>query len=315
MPIPTVEELLAPVLRQLGSGMESSAELADHLAAQLGLTESEKLDQVAGSGQTVFRNRLSWALVWFGKAGLVSKLGTGRYGLTEEGRRLLDTNPVSLTIADMNTYPGFKYYKTGGMPPALTNPQAGGSTSAPSQTTQSIQTPMEQISTALAVHNLELEGILLAEIHALSPTDFELLVVRVIGRVLLPTAASHRLHHVGKSGDGGVDGVVDEDALGLSRVFLQAKKYSVGNTVGVAEIHQFAGAMSARGASKGVFVTASDFTAGARAAAEAVAKSHTIRLIGGADFVRMMINNAIGVREVQRVVLYGPDLASLLSGD
>lgn len=313
MAIPTVEELLVPALQGLGKGINSSAELAESIAVALQLPEAEKLELVPGSGQTVFRNRLAWALVWFGKAGLVKKLGAGRYELTADGKALLATLPSKLTTADLRAYPGFKYYKTGGIPPQTPN---GGAEAVPGiANVSSVEpsSPMDQISAALAAHNAELESNLLAEIQAGSATDFERLVVRVLGRVLLPGSTSQRLHHVGKSGDGGIDGIIDEDALGLSRIYLQAKKYQDGNNVGVAEVHQFAGAMVERGAAKGVFVTSSDFTASARKAADSLNKSHVIRLVSGLDFVRMMIANGVGVREIQRVVLYGPDIAGLLA--
>jgi restriction system protein len=311
--IPGTEDLLVPVLRHLRDGVESSAEMAELIATEMKLTDADKLELMAGSGQTVFRNRISWALVWLGKAGVVEKLATGRYRIQPEGTALLLSNPVKITTEILRAYPGFRYAKTGGVPPAG---QAAASALSPPQSatpTLTAASPMDQIAAALTAHNDQLESDLLAEIRAGTATDFERLVVRVIGRVLLPTGGAQRFHHVGKSGDGGIDGVIDEDALGLSRIYLQAKKYQPGNQVGIADIHQFVGAMSAKGAGKGVFVTSSDFTTPARNAADALSKSHYIRLVNGIDLVRMMIANAVGVREIQRVVLYGSDIAGLLA--
>lgn len=300
--IPSVEQLLVPVLRHLEAGQKSSSDLADEISAELGLTAEDLSQLIPGSGQSVFRNNLAWALVWFGKAGLTEKIAKGIYALTPEGRALLATGPKMLTISDLNAYPGFKNYKKVVAPPS---PMAEVAAVA----TQAGLDPDATISAAVSQLDGMLHEELLDAVRKLSFGAFERLVVDVIARALAPDIPRERLHYVGKPGDGGFDGIIDLDALGIERVYLQAKRYGAGNSIGGPHIQQFAGALIGNSAVRGVFVTTSDFTAQARQAAADAGKSCRIRLVDAKELLRLMVTHKIGVRVRRRLELCQPDLS------
>ncbi|MBX6746875.1 MAG: restriction endonuclease [Acetobacteraceae bacterium] len=302
MAIPSVEQLLVPVLRHLEAGQKSSSDLADEIAAELGLTADDLSQLIPGGGQSVFRNNLAWALAWFGKAGLTEKIAKGIYALTPEGRTLLATGPKVLTTTDLNAYPGFKNYKKAVAPPASPiGPEAA--------MTQASLDPDATISAAVSQLDAILHDELIDAVRKLSFGAFERLVVDLIARALAPDIPRERLHYVGKPGDGGFDGMIELDSLGIERVYLQAKRYGAGNNIGGPHIQQFAGALIGNGAARGIFVTTSDFTAQARQAAADAGKSCRIRLVDAKELLRLMVNHKVGVRVRRRLELCEPDLS------
>jgi len=153
----------------------------------------------------------------------------------------------------------------------------------------------------------ELEATLLNRVRSLPPAAFEQLIVDLLVKMGYGGSRREAAERLGRSGDGGIDGVIREDALGLDSVYIQAKRYSEDNSVGAPEIRGFAGSLLGNGATKGVFVTTSRFSSQARDASAAY-ETHRMVLIDGPELARLMIEHEVGVRTVQTVRLRSIDL-------
>jgi restriction system protein len=171
---------------------------------------------------------------------------------------------------------------------------------------QTTATPEEAIQQAENQILANLRSQLLERIRALSPSFFERLVIDLIVAMGYGGSRSNVAHRLGKSGDEGIDGVVNEDALGLDVIYLQAKRYAQDNTVGRERIQQFAGALVGQGASKGVFVTTSSFSKGAIEYAHKVPQK--IILIDGDELTRLMVQYGVGVRNERTVDIKRMDI-------
>lgn len=309
MALPGVEALLLPVMKSLLGGPCQSRELAATLAKQLRVPEADlALPHGKGKG-TKFRNDLAWALVWLGKAGLVDRTSTGAYAITREGKDLLDAQPSQLLLADLRSIPAFAAARgraSGGTVLDLPLPVAG-----PELNPEVI---LRQVAGQLSD---KLLADLLHGVRSLTPKGFELLVVDLVGQVLASGVGGveHARAHLGGSGDGGVDGVIDEDPLGLGRIYVQAKRYKAGSTVGAPDILHFSGAITAKGANKGVFVTASTFTPAAVKACSDLAQVQQIKLIDAEALARLMIKHSVGVRHLETFVLQEVELGAYRSTD
>jgi restriction system protein len=153
----------------------------------------------------------------------------------------------------------------------------------------------------------DLAATLLNRVRNLPPAAFEQLIVDLLVKIGYGGSRREAAERLGRSGDGGIDGVIREDALGLDAVYIQAKRYSEDNSVGAPDIRGFAGSLLGNGATKGVFVTTSRFSAQARDASAAY-KTHRIVLIDGAELAHLMIEYEVGVRTVQTIRLQRLDL-------
>ncbi|MBY0336008.1 MAG: restriction endonuclease [Acetobacteraceae bacterium] len=307
MAVPTVEELVLPALTAMDAGVAKGVEIAEFTALRLALSKEDLGELQAGGRQTVFRNRVAWALVWLQKAGLVEKTGASAYALSPEGRRVMAAKPARFGLPELRRYEGFvnatKRASSAAAPAGVGVPMA--------EVEAVALQPADTIDAAVRVLDRELRDDLLRALVGLKSTSFEALVVDLLlalgfggGR---DAARGERL---GMSGDGGVDGVMREDALGLDVVYIQAKKYGPENPVGPDAVQAFAGSLLERGATKGVFVTTSRFTGGAQKAAERLSTQRRIVLIDGEELARLMIESGVGVREVQTIRIHRVDLSA-----
>lgn len=168
-------------------------------------------------------------------------------------------------------------------------------------------TPEERLEGADRDLKAELAATLIARLRTLAPDAFEQLIIDLLVRMGYGGSRREASERLGRSGDGGIDGIIREDALGLDAVYIQAKRYGEDNTVGAPAVQGFAGALLGNGATKGVFVTTSRFTQQARDAASSL-RSHRIVLIDGPELARMMIEREVGVRTVQTIRVQRIDL-------
>ena len=293
--VPDFQVMMLPALRGTADGATSSREIRDAVARQLRL-DDEQLSERLASGQTRFMNRCAWALAYLGKAQLIERTGRGRYQVTGRGREVLSEQPEGLDIEYLRRFPEFlEFCKKNRRSPA------------PVPTTlppEAVQTPEERIEEAATELEESLASELLDRIVASPPEFFERLVVDLVLKMGYGTAG--RGQHVGRTADGGIDGIVTEDALGLSVILLQAKRYAPGNTVGVEKIKEFAGTLDERGATKGIFVTTSCYSSGA---SEYVKRSpKKIVLIDGERLSELMIQYCVGLRTTRTVEIRKVDL-------
>ncbi|UIK06208.1 restriction endonuclease [Neorhizobium galegae] len=258
--IPDYQSLMLPVLRLAAVGETRVADVAERLADDMGLTPEERDELLPSGRQRVLHNRIHWAKFYMSKAGLIASPARGRFVATEKGKTLLATSPERIDVAVLMRHPEFRefYRNEGG------GAEQEAFIAKSLDTASSRTTPEEQIDAAHAALQAALRDDLLQRIIANSPAFFEQLIVDLL--VAMGYGGSHKdaAAQLGRSGDGGVDGIVNEDRLGLDRIYVQAKRYAPGNPVGRPDVNGFVGSLVGLGASKGVFVTTSTFSQPAR---------------------------------------------------
>lgn len=295
VPIPTYEELMLPLLELCETGPLHVREISSRLAMRFDLTDAERQQQLpSGRGVTTVTSRTHWAKTYLKQAGLVAQPSRGVVALTEAGRALLRERPDRIDSAFLRRYPGFRTFLAKSHP----EQSAVGAVVVPDTTKR--QTPDERIDAAYAELETDLRAGLLDAILAAPPSFFERLIVDLL--VGMGYGGSHEDagERLGRSGDGGVDGVIREDRLGLDRIYLQAKRYQPGNKVGSSALQTFVGALYGQGSQKGVFITTSEFTADARHFASGLGHMRIV-LIDGDALTRLMVKHGVGVR-TDRVV-------------
>ena len=297
MAIPDYQTLMLPVLAIAAEGETRVPLDAEKIADRLGLTEDEREEMLPSGKQRLLHNRVHWAKFYMSKAGLIDSPKRGVFVISPAGRQMLTSNPSRIDVETLKRIPAFaEFYSTSTTSTDNAIPVATPSTSD--------ATPEEQIDAAHAVLTAALKADLLQRILDQSPFFFERLIVDLL--VAMGYGGSHEdaARQLGKSGDGGIDGVIDEDRLGLDRIYVQAKRYAVGSSVGRPEVQGFVGSLVGRGASKGVFVTTSAFSKQAIDYARGL--QQRVILIDGPQFTELMIEFGVGVRtsraiEVKRV--------------
>lgn len=295
MAIPDYQTLMLPVLTVAAEGETRVPLAAEKIADRLGLTEDEREEMLPSGKQRLLHNRVHWAKFYMSKAGLIDSPKRGVFVISPAGRQLLTTNPGRIDVETLKRIPAFaEFYSTSTATTSTPLPMSSASDA----------TPEEQIDAAHAVLTAALKADLLQRILEQSPNFFERLIVDLL--VAMGYGGSHddAARQLGKSGDGGIDGVIDEDRLGLDRIYVQAKRYAVGSSVGRPEVQGFVGSLVGQGASKGVFVTTSAFSRQAIDYARGL--QQRVILIDGAQFTELMIEFGVGVRtsraiEVKRV--------------
>ena len=258
---------------------------AQIIADQLGLTEDEREEMLPSGKQRLLHNRVHRAKFYMSKAGLIESPKRGVFVASAAGQALLATKPERIDVDTLKGFPSFaEFYGQAG---ASAEPDQAAATVA---ATLSDATPEEQIDAAHSVMTAALKADLLQRVLEQSPAFFERLIVDLL--VAMGYGGSHEdaARQLGKSGDGGIDGIIDEDRLGLDRIYVQAKRYATGSAVGRPEVQGFVGL----GASKGVFVTTSAFSKQAMEYARSL--QQRVILIDGSRLTELMTEFGVGVR-------------------
>ncbi|BCH33271.1 restriction endonuclease [Mesorhizobium sp. L-8-10] len=293
MTIPDYQALMLPVLRIAAAGATRVPEASDKIADQLGLSEPEREEMLPSGRQRILHNRIHWAKFYMSKAGLIDSPSRGVFKASEAGNALLARNPASIDVETLKAYPAFvEFY-------AASKEASPAEAAATSAAADAASTPEEQIDAAYAVLHAALKADLLQRIAAQSPAFFERVIVDLLVAMGYGGTHENAAQRLGRSGDGGVDGVIDEDRLGLDRIYVQAKRYSPHVGVGRPEVQGFVGSLVGLGATKGVFVTTSSFSAPALDFARHLPQR--VILIDGARLAELMIEHGVGVR-VSRTV-------------
>ena len=284
MAIPSQKDLRKPVL-EIADGAEgdiiSNRYIEQAAIKCFSLTENE-LRETVSTGQTKFENRVGWALSYLKKAGLLQSPSRGHFQITPQGKEVLATGADDILDLRWNALDAVR--------------QGGGDADAPDTaandeigTDSEDSTPDEQIAALYRKLDERLAEELLESVKRMSPTSFERLVVSLLEKMGYGQGRT-----IGRSGDGGIDGIINQDALGLEKVYIQAKRWQ--NQVGEPEIRNFAGSLDKQGANKGVFITSSSFSSTAEETARLISAGNKfIRLIDGEELARLMINHGVGV--------------------
>lgn len=294
MTIPDYQSLMLPVLQVAAQGETRVPVAAEKIADAIGLTADEREEMLPSGKQRLLHNRVHWAKFYMSKAGLIDSPKRGVFVASPIGKALLATNPAQIDVDLLRTYPAFVEFYA-----ASSQSAAADAVPSAAAATSSSSTPEEQIDAAHSVLSSALKADLLARILEQSPTFFERVIVDLLVGMGYGGSHENAAMRLGKSGDGGIDGVIDEDRLGLDRICVQAKRYAPHVAVGRPEVQGFVGSLEGVGASKGVFVTTSVFSKQATDYVKALQKR--VILIDGKRLAELMIEFGVGVR-VSRIV-------------
>lgn len=301
MGMPTWDGFMAPVLRELQSGETMKRrDLEERVVVAERLSEDE-LAETLPSGQLRYRNRIGWATSYLGRAGALSRPARGHYAITDAGRRLLAEHPDGVSERALRAFVGDPDASHTWKALQGVEARETAITSDPEPVTG--LDPEEQIADGIGRINATVADELLTRLHDNSPTFFEQTVINLLVAMGYGGAGG-RATVTRASNDGGIDGIIDQDALGLSRVYVQAKRYAPDNSVGRPELQAFVGALSGK-ADGGVFITTARFSKGAIEYAEIVPTR--IILIDGVRLADLMIRYGVGVQVKQTLQIVEVD--------
>lgn len=298
MAIPDYETLMLPVLKLFAEGAPNVAACVPVLQKQFDISDAEAAELIPSGRTTVLQSRAHWARTYLSKAGLLASPRRNQHVITDLGRQVIASNPTKIDNEMLAGFEGFTEW--------IERSRQGGD-AEPAQTglpTTSIvvdhtpiddrQTPEDAMSAAASLLDAALRDELLAVLQQLSPQRFERLILDLL--IAMGYGGGDLVNGMmtKASGDGGIDGIIHEDALGLDAVYVQAKRYAPDNKVSRPDVQRFIGSLTGEGATKGVFVTTSDFSKDAHDYLTRV--QHRVVLINGQRLARLMIQHGVGVR-------------------
>lgn len=287
MAIPDFQSVMRPVLEVVADGnAKSLSEVMESVCQLLQLTDDERATRLPSGKQTVIKNRIGWARTYLTKAGLLSMPSRGMIQITERGIAAMQACPERVDVRYLRQYPEFLEFHT--VKPAQAREERSALTV---EEVASNNTPDELMASAFQTLIDALSDELLETIQQSSSIFFEQLVVDLMLKMGYGGSRKEAGQATKATGDDGIDGIIKEDKLGLDFIYLQAKRWR--NTVHRPEIDKFIGALTRQRARKGVFITTSDFSDGAREAA--LGLDIKIVLIDGRELAGLMIEHGLGV--------------------
>jgi len=268
----------------------STGEAVGALAKEFSLTEDDLKEMLPSGIQSTFFNRVGWASTYMKKAGLLESTRRGFYQITGRGKDLLKKQPKAINVKLLKQYPEFLEFQK------LKGTRTGDNVNDSKGTSDVLTvTPSEALEAAYENLRDELADELLARLKKTTPAFFERVVVELLVKMGYGGSRADAGKAIGRSGDGGIDGIIKEDKLGLDVVYIQAKRWD-NNPVGRPDVMQFAGALQAQRANKGIFITTSRFTDDARNYVSQIGSK--IVLIDGEQLTGLMIEHDVGVSTV-----------------
>lgn len=285
MAIPDFQTLMLPTLKALGDGNEHPfKDVVEALANEFKLTQEELSEMLPSRRARTFYNRVAWAKFYLKKAGLVAQTKRSYLSITKVGLDTIQSGLSSISVKFLEQFPDYIKFKESDSADALeqTQPSEGVVKNTPEEV---LEENYNKLNSALAIDLLEI-------VKSSSPTFFERLVVNLLVSMGYGGTLANAARVTKRSGDEGIDGVIDEDRLGLDSIYIQAKRWEA--VVGRPDIQKFVGALSGQRATKGVFITTSDFT---KEALEFVKNNnhYKVVLINGFTLAKLMIENNVGV--------------------
>lgn len=295
--------MMLPVLEAFGRGAKKISEILPELQTKFDISDEEATELIPSGTTTTLANRAHWARTYMSKAGLLRSPKRGSHVITEQGIAVLNRKLPRLdnsVLAELSEQ--FEEWRTAARKTDTAETMLH---SASSTTAVASDTPEEAIGKAIKEMQVDLKDQLLDSIRAMDPIAFERLVLMLLEAMEYGAGDLASKLTTKASGDGGIDGIIHEDALGLDAVYIQAKCYAAENKVGRPAIQQFVGSLTGESANKGVFVTTSSFS---REAIDFVRRvQQRIVLIDGDEFARLMIAHNVGVRTVHRFEIKAVD--------
>jgi len=285
VPIPDFQTVMLPALKLGNTGEIQLKDSIKLLSDEFKLTPEERGHMIPSGGVSTIHNRIAWAVTYLVQAKLLNRPQRGFFTITNRGKNVLENPPERITLKFLEQFPEFIEFK---------NRKKSAEQSTISLEVEDSTTPEERIDSAYTEITSAIKDELLSKIMEESPMFFEKLIVKLLVGMGYGGSSDEAGKHIGQAGDGGVDGVIDEDKLGLDIIYIQAKRYAQENKIGRPEIQKFAGTLIGVGANKGVFVTTSSFSGNALEYAKNVPQR--IILINGEKLTSLMLEHNVGVR-------------------
>jgi len=298
MAVPDFQTLMLPVLREFADGAEHSPKaIRLKVAEQLHLSPDDIAERVPSGTQSRFANRVAWAHIYLKRAELLTSPRRGVYRIASRGQEVLKSPPPKLDMVFLERYPEYREFRARN---SSAVPEIGASENSKVSSPEiAVLTPDEQVRVGYQLLRADLAAQLLERVSLASPRFFEELVIDLLVAIGYGGSYSDAAQVVGKSGDGGIDGIIKEDRLGLESIYVQAKRWE--STVGRPDVQQFAGALHGNRARKGVMITTSNFS---KEAIEYVKTSPiAIVLISGTHLADLMVEFGVGVSDVETIKL------------
>ncbi len=296
MAVPGFQEFTLPLLLIANDEHEhTQGDVLDRLARDLRLTDADRRELLPSGRKTRFDDRASWAKTYLQRAGLLESPRRGVFRITERGRQVLRNPPARIDIAFLSQFPEFRQFRRS---------QGQRSQTQEQESEETEQTPQEILEASYQNLRRELAQELLQYVKAASAAFFEQLVVDLLVTMGYGGSRQDAGEAIGASGDGGIDGIIKEDRLGLDAIYIQAKKWE--GTVGRPIVQAFAGSLEGQRARKGVLITTSQFSQDARTYVDRIEKR--IVLLDGEQLAQLMIDHGVGVAEVASYVVKKVDL-------
>lgn len=296
---PTIDQFRPVVLRVLADGQERAVrDVCELVAARMELPADVRAERIA-SGQHRYVNRINWACSGLTQAGLLERPKRGHYRITDNGRTVDARSLAEYSEKDMLEWPVWQAYQEEIAARKREVPDTLESTA------KEEANPVEVMAAAERTFNAQTETALRKRLQEASPEFFEKAVIDVLWAMGYGGTHGEK-QHVGRSGDGGIDGVIRQDALGLTNIYIQAKRYADTNKVGDPEIRNFIGSLDSRGANLGVFITTSSFQPTAERTAAGYRHGRII-LIDGIKLTSLMLAYGVAVHKAREFTLYEID--------
>jgi restriction system protein len=285
MAIPDYQSIMLPLLKFASDGKEHSLrETIEALAEKFRLSDDERRNLLPSGQQTIFDNRVGWARTYLKKAGLLETTRRGYYRITKRGQDVLRQNLPQINVAFLKQFAEFIEFQS---------THRNRVDEPDDQEAAETRTPEEEIEAAYQRVREGLATELLQTVKGLSPAFFERLVIDLLVKMGYGGTRTDAGERLGRSGDGGIDGIIKEDRLGLDAIYVQAKRWDGSVSVGRPEIQKFAGALQGQRARKGIFITTSSFTDDAQDYVSRI--DSKIVLIDGNTLAQLMIDYGVGV--------------------
>jgi len=285
MPIPDFQRVMRPLLTAISDGVEHDLkEVKSKLITHFSISDDELREKIPSGRAFLFDNRLGWANTYLKKAGLITSARRAYLQITPLGTSFLKDHPGEIKISDLKKieqFRDFQQVKTKGDKAVVTT----------DATEMEERSPEEVIDETFEVMLNDLRSDLIDTIKSCSPLFFEKLVVDLLIKMGYGGSRREAGTAIGKSGDGGIDGIINEDKLGLDSIYIRAKCWE--NTVPIKEIRDFAGSLLSKKARKGVFITTSDFPQSAHDFVNSI--EPRIILIDGQKLASLMVEHGVGV--------------------
>jgi len=288
--VPKYNEFFSPVLHALEDGqIKRALEIRKYALNYLNVSEEDRKQMLPSNTQRLVDNRATWAITYLCKANLIERVAKGKYKITNTGIQVLHEKKDHVELKDLYQFDSFRQFintdtmseekKDLSKPSVLEDLQEG--------------TPQDNLNASMEQINKELSANLLSEIMERSPAFFEKMVVQLLLKMGYGSALEDGFV-TGCSGDEGIDGIIREDKLGFSSIYIQAKRWAEDKAIGRPEIQKFVGALAGQGAQKGLFITTGTFTKEARSYVEKQLSTKVV-LVDGEKLTKLMIEYNLGV--------------------